>query len=660
MQMATAQNTARVLQKCAKILAYAIFESGQSRELAVYLTAAAAAVLLAPLVDALQPQRIPDELEELLALLPSSLRLAPSPISDAQTCAMPTQLPHARATLTEFQKALLAAIDALPKVSGVSRRTALARQPGEIFEFLSHTPLTSSKEEASTLRANRLQSGSFFTPAALIARLCALAEPENGDAILDPALGCGYFLLGCTDYMEQRLPPKDLQNWAHHCLYGCDINPQAVAVARLCLWLRLSRPDQPFLAQTHSLISSDSLLSPAPQPDGNAGFACVIGNPPYDVLTSFARCPEKAAYAAALRASGLYSTSLQGQLNLYRCFLERALQLLTPGGRLCFLVPATLAADRAAQALREELLLQHGADAFYFLGENDPSFPGICQATVLVRARKDNGSADTVQIEYHGKSSEISARELKELKYIIPRCEERELRLLRWLRENATTHFGDLVSARVGEVDQTVYRESMSDSPTGTLLLRGCHLSPFQADLSVTDPRGRYLNEKSYLRKASAKAENIGRLLAQPRVVQMGIRNLASLPRLIAAILPAGVYCGNSINVYYPQGDWKLPFIAALLNSELYDLLFRLRSTNNNINLHEVLALPFPADVPPDAALIREIEALYSTCAECATAPRPAPTTRDAARYSNQASKARILLNQAINRLFQLPEYLLP
>ncbi len=547
------------------------------------------------------------------AIRPSSVALVGS-LADAQTVNRALHYLRRVATAALQTHSVSAAKGAEQAAyrTAPSTRSTVARLPGELYEWLLHTPLTDDPAGQEELRAGRLASGSFYTPSALVDRMVALVEPTISDRILDPAMGCGYFLLGCIEALSGELPPPDLQKWATRALHGQDINPGAVAVARLCLWLRLSTQQTPFLPSPEQFCVADTLLQPLPM----SGYDCVIGNPPYDVLTNFARRPENAAYAKALRDSGNYTDALQGQLNLYRCFIERGLQLLKPAGRLCYIVPATLTADKTAGRLRQELLDKHAADHFCFLKENDPRFPGICQSTVIFRARRDAGPACQVVIDSAGCATRLSRKELREWEYRIPRTGAAGLRLHRWLTEHCAATFSDLCTARVGEVDQTVYRDFIRNEPTGSILLRGCHLRPFYADLGENDPCGRYLDAEGFLLRAASKRQLLDKLLSQPRVIQLGIRNLCCRPRLVTAILPAGIYCGNSINVYLPRAGTSLALLAGLLSSRLYDLLFRLNSTNNNINLHEVLRLPAPSLDRPD--LVRGIEEAYRCCAEAA------------------------------------------
>jgi hypothetical protein len=97
--------------------------------------------------------------------------------------------------------------------------------------------------------------------------------------VLDPAMGSGAFLVAACTYLAQAyesalvragtchstdLGPRERVNIrrtiAERCLYGVDLNPMAVQVARLSLWLATLAADKPLSFLDHHLQVGDSLL----------------------------------------------------------------------------------------------------------------------------------------------------------------------------------------------------------------------------------------------------------------------------------------------------------------------------------------------------------------------------------------------------------------
>ena len=142
-------------------------------------------------------------------------------------------------------------------------------------------------------REARKASGSFYTPRGLTAFLVRrtlepLVHDRSAAAImalrvLDPAMGSGAFLVGVCRYLaeaveealvrEGRWHPGDVtaadrvalrREIALRCLYGVDLNPMAVQLARLSIWLATLASDKPLSFLDHHLIAGDSLIGATP------------------------------------------------------------------------------------------------------------------------------------------------------------------------------------------------------------------------------------------------------------------------------------------------------------------------------------------------------------------------------------------------------------
>jgi hypothetical protein len=181
---------------------------------------------------------------------------------------------------------LAPAIDLLSRVGKafVDFRELSVRHLGTVYEKLLAYQLA---EEGGTLalRQSSLKhrSGSYFTPERVVDSIVARTlEPvllevageiaERGIEgrkalrrfldlkICDPAAGSGHFLVGAVEYVAQfiatdpsyeqsgaRLPelPEIRRLVAEQCIYGVDINPMAIELARLSLWLATVDGEQP-------------------------------------------------------------------------------------------------------------------------------------------------------------------------------------------------------------------------------------------------------------------------------------------------------------------------------------------------------------------------------------------------------------------------------
>jgi hypothetical protein len=139
----------------------------------------------------------------------------------------------------------------------------------------------------------RKTTGSYYTPSSLIYALLdsalnpVLDEARHADdpesAILnlkvcDPACGSGHFLIAAAHRIAKALasvrtgeeePAPDatrtaLRHVIGHCLYGVDINPMAVELCKVGLWMEALEPGKPLSFLDHRIQCGNSLLGTTP------------------------------------------------------------------------------------------------------------------------------------------------------------------------------------------------------------------------------------------------------------------------------------------------------------------------------------------------------------------------------------------------------------
>lgn len=168
------------------------------------------------------------------------------------------------------------------------------RHLGAIYEHLLEFHLKAHKGKIIDLPDpnERKTSGSYYTPKFIVNYVVQHSiEPhiqriikENSNVslqiekilslkILDPAMGSGHFLIGAIEYLAKRLCEiefgEELQQ--HHyeirkrdvvrkCIYGVDINPLAVDLAKLSLWLETLTSDKPLSFLNAHLKHGNSLI----------------------------------------------------------------------------------------------------------------------------------------------------------------------------------------------------------------------------------------------------------------------------------------------------------------------------------------------------------------------------------------------------------------
>jgi hypothetical protein len=195
---------------------------------------------------------------------------------------------------------LAGALDGLYRLGQqmIDYRDLSVRQLGTIYERLLEYRLVAGEDGGLELghASGRRDTGSYFTPEPIVdliveRTLEPLLERRSEEIqarglrgkraldaflelrVVDPAMGSGHFLVSAAAYIAKFIatdPSYDgALDWqqierqvAERCIYGVDLNPMAVELAKLSLWLSTVRSDVPltFLSNLrvgNSLVGAD-------------------------------------------------------------------------------------------------------------------------------------------------------------------------------------------------------------------------------------------------------------------------------------------------------------------------------------------------------------------------------------------------------------------
>jgi type I restriction-modification system DNA methylase subunit len=249
--------------------------------------------------------------------------------------------------------------------------------------------------------------GAVYTPPWVVKRivektLSPLVKEKDPEQllrlrILDPACGSASFLLGVYDFLADcivawavenpserrrtayvsetedglRVAPRVAYDIINNCIYGVDIDPEAVEVARMSLALRYLEQTSALSGEPHLLlkgiglnirqgnslvgpdivglgIDAEKVISEAMPFDWhstttgfgevmeNGGFDAVVGNPPYIEVKRYKEwMPSQYKY---FKESGVFETTAEGKTDIAMPFMEQGLKLLNKNGRLGFII----------------------------------------------------------------------------------------------------------------------------------------------------------------------------------------------------------------------------------------------------------------------------------------------------------------------------------
>lgn len=304
---------------------------------------------------------------------------------------------------------------------------------------LKDTKISKGELYLTNTNRERKNTGSYYTPDFLVdymvneplSQVCSglsVAEILDLD-ICDPSMGSAHFLLGVVrnleeiilEKMEQGDSSTDLTAEAvrkevlHSCVYGVDINPLAVELAKFSLWIYSAQKESELEPLSDQLKHGDSLVDSFHNYDKNfnweesfkcfkekRGFDVVVGNPPWDKLkgtdldffryysqdyamqtkaskdklkVKLLKDPEiKKAYDKYyedkqkmidhLKNSERYQSQViavngrkvSGDSNLYKYFFEHFYNLTSESGVYSIVMPHSFISDTGASGLRKIIL----------------------------------------------------------------------------------------------------------------------------------------------------------------------------------------------------------------------------------------------------------------------------------------------------------------
>jgi hypothetical protein len=364
------------------------------------------------------------------------------------------------------------------------------------------------------------------------------------------------------------------------------------------------------------------------QPLSHQGFDAIVGNPPWDMVRGDSgdgqvragRKLDAERLTAFVRESGIYRADGRAHANRYQLFVERALQLVKPGGRLGLVLPSGMVSDAGAAPLRRHVFDRAEVDEVTGLDNRGGIFPihrsvrfvlmmatpgrptseircrfGLTNPEDLERLNADAHAPVVLTRRFLARLSGEDDLGLPEL------AGNDDLRLL----ERISATLPPLASAagwavqfgrELNASDDRHAFAPFSGGATARPIVEGKQIEPFRVALD----RSRYeLRHDSGLR---------GRI---PRRTRLAYRDVASATNrltLIAAVIPSRAVTTHTLFcLKTPLPEDAQHVLGALLNSYVANYLIRFR-VNTHVTVALVSRLPVPVVRPGEAAFDRLLE----------------------------------------------------
>jgi hypothetical protein len=332
-------------------------------------------------------------------------------------------------------------------------------------------------------------------------------------------------------------------------------------------------------------------------------------------------------------------SAIKGNVNLYRLYIERALQLSSDGGRIRLVVPDSVLREKSSSPLRKILVQNNEWESVWSFRDNSQFLFGASQG-VAVLGITARGSTEvltsfgplTASDIRHGNGLDVSAPFLElergpwsmwtDTNWAVPkmpRDNDERARTLRaigtladkprlveggtWLNPNGST-----IKVRVGEVDRSSWSESIKrwskDSP-GIPFIRGTHIEMRGEGVLLAHPAfDQEISAENHQRQA--KWEGPEEMCGGFRIACQSIVNPQIGRRLLWVVIPPGCVLGNSVSFLdlhaeimegmatrFGTIERGMEVLTSQLNSEDLDLWSKAWAANNNVNNYEIETLPF-------------------------------------------------------------------
>ena len=328
-------------------------------------------------------------------------------------------------------------------------------------------------------------------------------------------------------------------------------------------------------------------------------------------------------------------SAIKGNVNLYRLYIERSLQISQSGGRVRLVVPSSVLREKSSLPLRKLLVESNGWDSVWSFPEDSRLLFGGSQGVSVIGITA-GGETDVLTsfgpllvddiAPGRGLASDAPFLELErgpwsswtDTSWAVPKMPRDEASRSRTIMaignladkprlvEEGTglNPSGRAIKVRVGEVERSVWKKEICDwsGKSGEVpFIRAAHINFIDGKGAVVHPA---FESGSETRKSAWKGPR--QMSVQSRIVCQSVVNPHAERRLVWAVVPDGCVLGNSVSFLDLPNEVEdgliekfgsledgLGFLANQLNSEDLDLWSRAWAANNNVNNYEIEMLPF-------------------------------------------------------------------
>lgn len=347
------------------------------------------------------------------------------------------------------------------------------------------------------------------------------------------------------------------------------------------------------------------------------GFDIVIGNPPYGLLNKKQNqnfsITVNSEHLDYFKSAQKYESAKGGIINVFRLFITQSGDLLNNNGVFAEIFPLAYTGDVTSKNIREHNLKKFkliGIEAFPERDNESKRVFKHAKMSVAILFFTSKGQ-ETTQFYLRTHSDKFvndlnekviltknDITKLDPIYYTIPVLSKDDLKVLRKVYSNQK-RIMDITNCYTGEIDLSLDKKYLRESEKYSTLLKGAIIGRYEIRTKMSQGEIMFLDSAEYL-KNNFGARSTHYL--QDRIGMQGITGVNEKIRLKMALIPKGTFLANSVNyILMPEGLKQNKVALLQLNSELHNYIFRLTSTNSNVNGYEVNNLPIiPNTISPE------------------------------------------------------------
>lgn len=435
--------------------------------------------------------------------------------------------------------------------------------------------------EKNAPKQHKSKYGQFFTPKSIVDYLIKSTRYKKLHTVADISCGSGRFLLAVTEKLvNSHTDLQDIQNK----IFGFDIDPVLIRISLANIRGYLAKNGYKITLDTdfnikckNSLESIDGLFSKKYE------FDCILGNPPY------------------LRASPKQNL---GHPNLYASFVEAGINLLKKGGSLGYIIPKSFVSGAYFSKLRQILAEQVSTGEIITLYERKGTFPDVLQEQVLLTIQNSEPTKKDVRVGVAFTNGKFEISTFKS--------------------PYSTVFWEDIICIPSNKFDMQLvnkcFKNGFKKIAHAGLRVSTGQIVPYRMKEYLTEDdkknhRPIYWSHNITARKFEPNKKQKGRQhlvidckeietekLREPVLAFKRISTKEQNRRLEGALIPGdaqGYFLENHLNFIKREHEQapSLEILQILLNSALWDRLFRLINGNTQVSAKEIRIFPIPHDV---------------------------------------------------------------